>query len=166
MKCNYSSMPKLTEVKASISNDYIPHKIMVIILSHVDKTGIILCMHPANERWCYSVTPSLIGWVHTQNDAWKKWPRSVDFPTQRWHHIWCGQFSHGVLSSGVPTDFQCLIPWNSAQVLSCVSQDDLPEVIPAPGHPSCVRSCIKVMCSIRVTGPNSEMRATVTTCTT
>ena len=30
--------------------------------------GIILRMRPANERWCYSVTPSLIGWMHTQND--------------------------------------------------------------------------------------------------
>ena len=30
--------------------------------------GIILCMHSANERWRYSVTPSLIGWAHTQND--------------------------------------------------------------------------------------------------
>ena len=30
--------------------------------------GIILYMHPANERWIYSVTPSLIAWAHTQND--------------------------------------------------------------------------------------------------
>ena len=30
---------------------------------------IILRMRPANERWCYSVTPSLIGWVPTQNDT-------------------------------------------------------------------------------------------------
>ena len=29
--------------------------------------SIILCMCPANERWCYTVTPSLIGWAHTQN---------------------------------------------------------------------------------------------------
>ena len=29
---------------------------------------IILCMHPANERWRYTVTPSLIGWMHTQNN--------------------------------------------------------------------------------------------------
>ena len=29
--------------------------------------GIILWMCPANERWCYIVTSSLIGWVHTQN---------------------------------------------------------------------------------------------------
>ena len=31
---------------------------------------IILCMHPANERWRYNVTPSLIGWAQTQNDPW------------------------------------------------------------------------------------------------
>ena len=30
--------------------------------------GIILCMHPANDRWRYTVTLSLIGWGHTQND--------------------------------------------------------------------------------------------------
>ena len=29
---------------------------------------IILCMRPANERRRYSVTSSLIGWVHIQND--------------------------------------------------------------------------------------------------
>ena len=33
-------------------------------------SGINLCMCPANERWCNVVTPSLIGWVHTQNDPW------------------------------------------------------------------------------------------------
>ena len=27
-------------------------------------------MRPANERWRYSVTPSLIGWAHTQDDPW------------------------------------------------------------------------------------------------
>ena len=30
--------------------------------------GVILCIRPANERWCYNVTSSLIGWVHTQNN--------------------------------------------------------------------------------------------------
>ena len=30
--------------------------------------GIILCMHPANERRRYIVTSSLIGWAHIQND--------------------------------------------------------------------------------------------------
>ena len=33
--------------------------------------GIIMCMGPANERRCYSVTPSLIGLAYTQNDPWK-----------------------------------------------------------------------------------------------
>ena len=31
--------------------------------------GIILCMCPANEGRRYNVTSSLIGWVHTKNDA-------------------------------------------------------------------------------------------------
>ena len=30
--------------------------------------GIILCMRPANERWCYNVTSSLISRAHTQNN--------------------------------------------------------------------------------------------------
>ena len=32
--------------------------------------GIILCMHPANERRRYNVTSSLIGWAHSCNDTW------------------------------------------------------------------------------------------------
>ena len=35
------------------------------------KPGIILCMHPANERQRYNVKSSLIGWAHTQNDPCK-----------------------------------------------------------------------------------------------
>ena len=35
------------------------------------KTGIILCIRPANMRWRYIVTSSLIGWAHTQNDPCK-----------------------------------------------------------------------------------------------
>ena len=31
-------------------------------------TGIILSMGSANERWCYNVMSSFIGWTHTQND--------------------------------------------------------------------------------------------------
>ena len=36
--------------------------------------GIILCMHPANERRRYNVTSSLTGWVHAQNDPWNCQP--------------------------------------------------------------------------------------------
>ena len=32
---------------------------------HVRKPGLILGLHPANERCRYKVTPSLIGWVQT-----------------------------------------------------------------------------------------------------
>ena len=35
------------------------------------RSGIILWMRPTNERRRYSVTPSLIGWAHTQNDPWE-----------------------------------------------------------------------------------------------
>ena len=39
-------------------------------------TGIILCisMCPASEKLRYTVTPSLIGWAHTQNDPCTAWP--------------------------------------------------------------------------------------------
>ena len=36
----------------------------------INYTGIFLCMRSANERRCYMVTSSLIGWAHTQNDHW------------------------------------------------------------------------------------------------
>ena len=41
-------------------------------IAQVSPTGIILCMHPAKERWSYIVTSSLIGWVHTQIDPSSK----------------------------------------------------------------------------------------------
>ena len=37
----------------------------------LEKAGIVLWMHPANERRRYIVTSSLICWVHTQNYPWK-----------------------------------------------------------------------------------------------
>ena len=42
------------------------------VLLSFGTTGIILCMRPANERRCYIVTSSLIGWAHTQNDPWNQ----------------------------------------------------------------------------------------------
>ena len=32
---------------------------------HIHVTGLILGLHPANERRRYNVTPSLIGWAQT-----------------------------------------------------------------------------------------------------
>ena len=37
-------------------------------LGNLGEPGLILCMHSANERRRYTVTPSLIGWAHTQNN--------------------------------------------------------------------------------------------------
>ena len=39
----------------------------------LEHSGIILYMRPANERWCYIVTSSLIGWEHRQNDPSILW---------------------------------------------------------------------------------------------
>ena len=39
-------------------------------------------MCPANERWRYSVTPSLIGWAHMQNDPWVKHRWGLEFTTE------------------------------------------------------------------------------------
>ena len=38
---------------------------------------IILCVRPANEKWCYSVASSLIGRAHTQNDPCTFSPTTV-----------------------------------------------------------------------------------------
>ena len=49
---------------------------------------IILCMHPANEKWCYTVTPSLIGWAHTKIDpcCWSDWFKTVLLLNKNLHH--------------------------------------------------------------------------------
>ena len=36
----------------------------IALLHHID-AGLILGLHPANERHRYNVMPSLIGWVQT-----------------------------------------------------------------------------------------------------
>ena len=44
--------------------------ISIVLCCSIQIPRIILCMCPANERRCYNVTSSLIGWTHTQNDPW------------------------------------------------------------------------------------------------
>ena len=57
----------------SISHSYILTVQFPLMITHhfvlrrQQATGFILCMRPANERWRYIVTSSLIGWAHTQN---------------------------------------------------------------------------------------------------
>ena len=40
------------------------HSLELYLIIHMF-TGLILGFRPANERWCYFVTTSLIGWAHT-----------------------------------------------------------------------------------------------------
>ena len=51
-------------------------------------TGVILCIHPANERWSYIVTLSVIGWAHTQNDPWCHQGLSVQDSPQMYCNPW------------------------------------------------------------------------------
>ena len=53
---------------AHISQISIDHVDWLLTKRLISETGTILCMRPVNERWRYSVTLSLIGWAHTQND--------------------------------------------------------------------------------------------------
>ena len=54
----------------SVIISFKPQCVNFLPVSCMLTSGIILRMRPANERWRYSVTPSLIGWAHTQNDLW------------------------------------------------------------------------------------------------
>ena len=39
--------------------------VLIMQDEHIYVSGLILGLHPANERRRYKVTPSLIGWAHT-----------------------------------------------------------------------------------------------------
>ena len=41
---------------------------MQLLFKELKKAGIIFLMQAANERQCYNVTSSFIGWACTQND--------------------------------------------------------------------------------------------------
>ena len=43
---------------------------------------IILWISSVSERWCYSLTSSLIGWAHSQNDPW--WRLRDPTPAVKW----------------------------------------------------------------------------------
>ena len=58
-------------VIAMVITSYIKQHIYHITATNpLRPAGIILCMHPANERLRYNVTSSLIGWAHEQDDPW------------------------------------------------------------------------------------------------
>ena len=61
---------------------------------YLNKSGIILCIRPANESRRYIVTSSPIGWAHTQNDPCKWWSSYI-------HHICVTRLGIDELSSDV-----------------------------------------------------------------
>ena len=52
-------------------NNFGESVIAVCLIIVSDASGIILGMGSANEKRCYNVTSSLIGWAHTQNDTYE-----------------------------------------------------------------------------------------------
>ena len=85
-------------------------------------SGMILCMCPAKERWRYSVTPSLIGWAHTQYDP--RYPekkmenKSHESPESWYHHSITKQSKNMWTSDVTPS----LIGWAHTQNGPCVSE--------------------------------------------
>ena len=61
-------------------------------------TGIILWMHPVNERWRYNVTSSLIGLVHSQNDPWTSYFKHVHLRSELYmkNHQWVMRQATGI----------------------------------------------------------------------
>ena len=57
----------IVAVSSQCVDIYLPRKINTVPPPLDWLSGIILCMRPVNERRRYTVTPSLIGWAHTQN---------------------------------------------------------------------------------------------------
>ena len=57
---------------------------------------IILWIRLVSERWCYSLTSSLIGWAHSQNDPW--WRLRDPTPAVKWCicHIPRAQFKYPI----------------------------------------------------------------------
>ena len=62
-------------------------QIQLMINSTFTTPRVHLCMVPANERWCYSVTPSLIGWDQSQNDPCNS-RQSLTWITSNSNHEW------------------------------------------------------------------------------
>ena len=83
----------------------------------IDIVGIILCMRPSNERWRYSVTPSLIGWAHTQNDPWY----SLDVLTY-WGQDACQ--STGSSSGQIMAVWCRAITWTNAEIIESLGLNE------------------------------------------
>ena len=74
--------------------------------------GIILCMHPANERWCQNVMLYLIGWAHAQSDPFGSLYRQLG---SIWEVLWQKQVSRARTCNYIPQYLwgviTCPCPW-------------------------------------------------------
>ena len=64
--------------------------------------GIILCMSSANETWRYTVTPSLIGWVHTHNDPCIPGLCAVLYHIQHISYFWSKKKKYIYIYKNIP----------------------------------------------------------------
>ena len=96
---------------------WLPWKIYVgFILFQIPDSGLILGLRPANERWCYFVTTSLIGWAQTLNQLWY------------WLHFYIPYFSSGRNELIFKKNFHHAITsetWNKLRTVSVISFQSL-----------------------------------------
>ena len=85
--------------------------------------GIIWCMRPANERRRYTVTSSLIGWAHKQNDPWpwQCWGMMGNINTFLTHwgrvtHICLSKLTINPSDNGLSPDRRQAIIWTSTGI--------------------------------------------------
>ena len=71
------------------------------------RSGISLCTHPANERWCYNVTSSLISLAHSQNDPCKY----VNTPSMT-----CRNLTNDTSQGSVLPHYTCNRVWQKSRV--------------------------------------------------
>ena len=97
-------------------------------------TGIILYMHPANERQCYIVMLSLIGWAHTQSDPCIK---MSSYQYRKSHCadktiLWPSSLHNGISNTGKMTSLYWIMPlvigagyWGFLEPLTLIMKIDV-----------------------------------------
>ena len=75
LNARYSKFTNICSYVTSIVSILLWVKIDYVITGLNCITGINFSMRPANERRCYNVTSSLIGWAHTKHNPWYQYRR-------------------------------------------------------------------------------------------
>ena len=83
---------------------------LLIKKNHLTLPGIILWICPANKRWCYNVTLSLIGWAHTHDPCTSTTNLNILSKLGRYNGCWCPGFLHRFFFSCDTVCVQCGYP--------------------------------------------------------